>query len=190
VRRPGGAFFKSKTQYPVHIKSATRPAHSKGVFTLKLSTSLLALFLLFAVGASCRLAESLTGDKNSGTVSTLWSDVPAFQGATKSDLELPLGARLAIRAMMHGKMNFISFRTDKTAQEVKDFYSNERMKASGWMPSDKGCVGDTEDSKNHGAVCLYSKKEGDKNDGLAIVVAQDEKSHETNIFYARFDLTK
>jgi len=85
---------------------------------MKLSSSLLALVLLFAACVSCRLAESLSGDKNAGTVSSLWPDVPPFQGATKADLEIPLGARLAIRAAMRGKMNFISFRTDKTAQEV------------------------------------------------------------------------
>lgn len=157
---------------------------------MKLSTSLLALLLLFAVCVSCRLAEKLSGDKNAGTVSSLWPDVPAFPGASKEDMELPLGARLAIRAAMGGKINVISFRTDKTAEEVKDFYSTERMKNTGWTPNDKGCVGDTEDTKNHGAFCVFSKKEGQKEDGLAIVVAQDETNKDTNIFYARFDLTK
>ena len=157
---------------------------------MKLSTSLLALLLLFAVCVSCRLAESLSGDKNAGTVNSLWPDVPPFQGATKADMEVPLGARLAIRAAMRGKINFISFKTDKTAQEVKDFYSNERMKSAGWTANDKGCVGDTEDTKNHGAFCAFSKKEGQKEDGLAIVIAQDETNKSTNIFYARIDLTK
>src|SRR5678816_4737574 len=85
---------------------------------MKFSTTVLALVLLFAVCVSCRLAETLTGDKNAGTVSALWSDVPPFQGATKSDQDIPLGARLAIRAMMQGKISFISFQTEKTAQEV------------------------------------------------------------------------
>ena len=87
-------------------------------------------------------------------------------------------------------MNFISFRTDKTAQEVKDFYSPERMKTTGWIANDKGCVGDTEDTKNHGAFCVFSKKDGQKEDGLAIVIAQGETGKSTNIFYARFDLSK
>jgi len=157
---------------------------------MKLSSSLLALVLLFAACVSCRLAESLSGDKNAGTVSSLWPDVPPFQGATKADLEIPLGARLAIRAAMRGKMNFISFRTDKTAQEVKDFYTPERMKTTGWIANDKGCVGDTEDTKNHGAFCVFSKKDGQTEDGLAIVIAQDDTGKSTNIFYARFDLSK
>lgn len=157
---------------------------------MKASASILALTLILAVGISCKLSERLAGDKNAGTVSSLWSDVPPFQDATKADLEIPLGARLMIRAMMQGKVNFISFRTDKSAQEVKDFYSKDRMEAAGWAAHEKGCIGDTEDSENHGAVCLFSRKDGGKEEGLAIVVAQDEKLPETNIFYARIDMTK
>jgi len=157
---------------------------------MRVSASLLALILIIGVALSCKLGERLAGDKNAGTVSALWPDVPPFSGATKADLEIPLGARLMIRGMMQGKVNFISFRTGKTAQEVKDFYSNDRMKAAGWTPNDKGCIGDTEDTKNHGALCLFERKDGGKDEGLAIVVAQDEKLPETNIFYARVDMTK
>jgi hypothetical protein len=157
---------------------------------MKTSASLLALFLVLGVAISCKLAERLGGDKNAGTVSELWPDVPPFQGATKTDIEIPLGMRLLIRGMTQGKVNFISFRTDKTAQEVKDFYSNDRMKVAGWAANDKGCTGDMEDKKNHGALCLFSRKDGGKEEGLAIVVAQDEKLPETNIFYARIDTTK
>jgi hypothetical protein len=157
---------------------------------MRISASLLALFLVLGVAISCKLAERLGGDKNAGTVSELWPDVPPFQGATKTEIEIPLGMRLLIRGMTQGKVNFISFRTDKTAQEVKDFYSNDRMKAAGWAANDKGCTGDMEDKKNHGALCLFSRKDGGKEEGLAIVVAQDEKLPETNIFYARIDTTQ
>ena len=157
---------------------------------MKGSTSILALALIFAVAVSCRLAESLTGDPKAGTVSSLWPDVPPFEGATKTDLALPLGARLAIRAMMQGKINFISFTTDKNAEDVKTFYSKERMKAAGWMPGEKGCIGDSEDEKSHGVVCLFSRKDPNKQEGLAIVLAEDRKTKQTNIFYARIDLTE
>lgn len=157
---------------------------------MRASAFLLALALIVGVAISCKLSERLAGDKNSGTVSELWADVPPFQGATKADLEIPLGVRLLLRGTTQGKVNFISFRTDKSAQEVKDFYSVERMKAAGWSANDKGCTGDTEDSKNHGAICLFSRKDGGKEEGLAIVVAQDEKLPETNIFYARIDTTQ
>ena len=154
------------------------------------STSILALILVLAVAVSCRFAETLAGDPKAGTVSSLWPDVPPLASATKADLEIPLGARLAIRAMMQGKINFIAFTTDQSAQEVQDFYSNERMKTAGWTPSDKGCVGDTEDKESHGAVCLFKRKDGSKQEGLAIVVAHDEKTKKTEIFYARIDMTE
>jgi hypothetical protein len=156
---------------------------------MKASASLLALILIFGVAISCKLSERLAGDKNAGTVSELWPDVPPFQGATKAEIEIPLGMRLLIRGMTQGKVNFISFRTDKPAQEVKDFYSVDRMKAAGWIANDKGCTGDTEDTKNHGAICLFSKKNNGKDEALAIIVAQDEKQPDTNIFYARVDAT-
>ena len=156
---------------------------------MRASASLLALILIFGVAISCKLSERLAGDKNAGTVSELWPDVPPFQGATKAEIEIPLGMRLLIRGMTQGKVNFISFRTDKPAQEVKDFYSIDRMKAAGWIANDKGCTGDTEDTTNHGAVCLFSKKNNGKDEALAIIVAQDEKQPDTNIFYARVDTT-
>ena len=156
---------------------------------MRVSASLLALILIFGVAISCKLSEKLAGDKNAGTVSELWPDVPPFQGATKAEIEIPLGMRLLIRGMTQGKVNFISFRTDKPAQEVKDFYSVERMKAAGWAANDKGCTGDTEDTTNHGAMCLFSKKNNGKDEALAIIVAQDEKLPDTNIFYARVDAT-
>jgi hypothetical protein len=156
---------------------------------MRASASLLALILIFGVAISCKLSEKLAGDKNAGTVSELWPDVPPFQGATKAEIEIPLGMRLLIRGMTQGKVNFISFRTDKPAQEVKDFYSVDRMKAVGWLANDKGCTGDTEDTKNHGALCLFSRKNNGKEEALAIIVAQDEKLPDTNIFYARVDTT-
>jgi hypothetical protein len=148
------------------------------------------LVLMLAAVLSCRMAETLTGSNKAGTVSNLWPDVPAFAGAQKADLEIPLGARLAMRAMMQGKVNFIAFTTDKSAEDVKGFYSNDRMKAVGWIPNEKGCIGDTEDEKSQGAICLYSRKDGGKDEGLAIIVAENEKTKKTEIFYARIDLTR
>ena len=154
------------------------------------ATPIMALIIVLAVGLSCRLAERLTGDPKAGTVSSLWPDVPALEGATKADLELPLGARLALRAAMQGKINFIAFTTDRSASDVQAFYSKERMRAAGWTPNEKGCIGDTEDKDNHGAICFFQRKDGNKEEGLAIVVAQDTKTKQTEIFYARIDLTQ
>jgi len=154
------------------------------------SSAILALFLMFGAIISCRMVESLTGGEKAGTVNSLWPDVPPFAGATKADLAIPLGARLMLRAAMQGKINFIAFTTPKSAQEVKDFYSADLMKSAGWTPHQKGCFGDTEDQKNQGAVCLFQRQDGEKKEGLAIIVAEDDKTKQTNIFYARIDLTE
>lgn len=152
--------------------------------------AVLVLALLASLVISCRMVETLTGNSKAGSVSSLWPDVPAFAGATKADLEIPLGPRLALRAMMQGKIDFIAFTTQSSADEVKAFYSNELMKAAGWTPNDKGCIGDSEDEKSQGAVCLYTRKGNGKDEGLAIIIAQDEKTRLTQIFYARMDMTR
>ena len=153
------------------------------------STAIFALFLLLGVVVSCRMVESLTGGEKAGTVNSLWPDVPPFAGATKADLAIPLGARLALRAAMQGKINFIAFTTSKSAQDVKDFYNADRMKSAGWTPNEKGCIGDTEDQKNQGAVCFFQRQDGNTKEGLAIILAEDPKTKETDIFYARIDMT-
>jgi hypothetical protein len=157
---------------------------------MRITNTILVCLLLVMVGGSCRMVESLTGNGKAGTVSDLWSDVPPISGASKTDLAMPLGARLMIRAAMQGKVSFIAFNTDKGPQEVEDFYTKERMKAAGWTASAQGCVGDTEDQKDQGAVCFYNRQDGNKKEGLAIVLAQDEKTKKTDIIYARIDLSE
>jgi hypothetical protein len=157
---------------------------------MRITNTILVCLLLVMVGGSCRMVESLTGNGKAGTVSDLWSDVPPISGASKTDLAMPLGARLMIRAAMQGKVSFIAFNTDKVPQEVEDFYSKERMKSAGWVASEQGCVGDTEDQKDQGAVCFYNRQDGKKKEGLAIVLAQDEKTKKTDIIYARIDLSE
>ena len=132
----------------------------------------------------------MTGVQTCALPIYLWPDVPPFAGATKADLAIPLGARLVLRAAMRGKINFIAFTTTRSAQDVKDFYTADLIKSAGWTPNDKGCIGDTEDEKNQGAVCLFERKDGEKKEGLAIIVAEDQKTKQTNIFYARFDMTE
>ena len=154
-----------------------------------IETGVLICILIFMC-LSCRMFETLSGNESAGTVDRLWTDVPAFKGATKVDMAIPLGARLIIRTAMDGRINFIVFTTNRSAQAVKDFYSKERMKAAGWTTGEEGCVTDAEKKDIQGAVCFFNRKDGSREEGLAIVIAQDEKTGETNIFYARIDLTQ
>jgi hypothetical protein len=136
------------------------------------------------------MVDTLTGNESAGTVDKLWADVPAFEGAAKADMAIPLAARLIIRAAMQGKINFIAFTTSSSAQEVQDFYSKERMEAAGWTAGEEGCVGDTEEKVSQGAVCFFNRKDGKKEEGLAIIAAQDDQTGQTHIFYARIDMTQ
>ncbi len=146
--------------------------------------------LLIFMCLSCRMFETLSGNESAGTVDKLWADVPAFEGAAKVDMAIPLGARLIIRAAMDGRINFIVFTTNRSARDVMDFYSKERMNAAGWTAGEEGCVSDTEEKDIQGAVCFFNRKDRSREEGLAVVIAQDEKTGETNIFYARIDLTQ
>ena len=156
---------------------------------MKTRNTFLMCLLVLTLCISCRLVDSLTTNESAGTVERLWADVPAFDGATKAEMTVPLGVRLMIRAAMQGKVNFIAFTTDKSAQEVQDFYSVERMKSAGWKTDDKGCFGDTEGKKSEGTVCFFTRKDESKEEGLAIILAEDEQSGQTDIFYARIDVT-
>ncbi len=133
------------------------------------------------------MAEALAGGERAGTVDQLWSDIPPIPGSKKADLAIPLGARLIIRAMTQGRVNVIAVTTDRSAQEVQDFYSKERMAANGWITGEAGCVGDSDEQPSQGAVCFFIRPNDSRENGLAIVIAEDPEKGETHIFYARFD---
>lgn len=160
-------------------------------------TLLFGALLVFSLG--CGIVNSMLGLTNSaGSVSELWSDVPPLEGATKADLEMPLAFQLMIRTMTSGGVDYIAFTTPKTPDEIKSYYTAELMQTNGWQTVDmegketgeQSCLGDQSDSGNAGAVCLFNKKDGDKETLLAIVIAQDEQKTETNVFYTRIDTSK
>lgn len=154
---------------------------------MRLSASILALVLLLAVALSCNLAERLGGDDKGVMVDSLWSDVPPFPGATKTDIKLPLPMRIIFGRMMKGKLSFITFRTDKSQQEVKDFYSGNIMTGAGWTRIDDTCFRDTEDMRTGGAMCHFTK--GGPKQEMIVIMVQPESSG-TSIFYTRFDMTE
>lgn len=149
---------------------------------------ILTCLLILSVGLSCQMVDTLTGSESAGTVDRLWTDVPAFEGATKTDMAIPLAARLIIQAAMQGKINFIAFTTNSAPQEVQNFYTKERMAAAGWTASEEGCVGSAQDQSSQAAACFFNRKDGAKEEGLAIIVTRDEQTKQTQIFYARIDL--
>jgi hypothetical protein len=120
-------------------------------------------------------------------VANLWPDVPPFPGATKVDVKLPLPMRIIFGRVMKGKIAFITFRTDKSEQEVKDFYSGNSMTDAGWGRVDDSCFRDTKDMKTGGAMCSFTKS-SPKQEMMAIMV-QPESSG-TTIFYTRIDMSQ
>ncbi len=160
---------------------------------MKRKTIAVLLSVAMILTLACSALNVLTGG-SSGTVTSLWSDVPPFEGATKANLDLPLAAKLAVQAAFQGKLEFIAYTTSKTAQDVQNFYTADRMKATGWTSNDSaGCTGGTTDSSSTtqgaGAFCFFGKQDSGKDIGLAIIVAQDDKTKQTQIFYVRIDVT-
>lgn len=140
-------------------------------------------------GSACGMVNTLLGGSTSGTVEDLWSDVPRMDGMTKADLEMPLAARLALQAVTQGKMNFIAYTTNASPQTVLDYYTAERMSGQGWNnDNNTGCFGDAEDAQA-GAICVFSKTTGGKDEVLGIVAAKDDATGKTAIFFARIDTT-
>ena len=138
---------------------------------------------------SCGAVDSLLGGSTAGTVTDLWSDVPPLDGATKANLQLPAASRLIIQAVFQGKLEFISYTATRTPQDVQSFYTKERMQASGWNSDAGGCVDASSTGVANAAFCFFGKKEGSKDIGLAIVITQNEQKTQTQIFYARIDVS-
>jgi hypothetical protein len=144
---------------------------------------------MMLITMACGIVNTVTGG-GAGTTSSLWSDVPSFEGAAKANLDLPLAAKLAVQAVFQGKLEFIAFTTSRSVQDVTNFYTADRMKGSGWTQQSMGCTsGTTSNQGNEGAFCFYGKEEDGKNTGLVIVATQDEKTKQTQIFYVRIDMT-
>lgn len=168
----------------------------------KLIVLAMMLSLVFILG--CGLIDRVVNKAvdsvapSGGQAAELWPDVPSMEGLTKVDIELPLPVRLIIQAAMqqtmseagdkNGSMEFIAFNTNKTAKDVTDFYTTERMKEAGWnLPNAPGCSGNTADeqSKDVGSFCLFGKQEGNTANMLFVVITQSDKADQTNVFYIR-----
>jgi hypothetical protein len=144
------------------------------------------------------LISGATGSSSSGTVSTLWPDVPQMNGITILKEDVPLEVKVMVQTFFaaasgnQGSVNFIAYTTDQTPADVVAFYNAERMKSAGWDSTDQvGCIADTSSSttSNQGGICLFGKTNPD-NSGtlLAIVPSADSTTKKTNIFFARIDV--
>ena len=151
--------------------------------------SILFLFTVLIFGQSCNVYDALVKGAKVEAAEKLWSDVPAVDGATKVDAELPALARIAIGALLAQNVSYVAYTTKRPAEDVVSVYSEDRMLAAGWRKAEK-CITET-NKTNHsqGAVCVYVRTGGaETENGLAIFVADDPEQKETFIFYIRFDV--
>ncbi len=157
--------------------------------------------MLVTVG--CGAISSLVGGGSGTKATTMWSDVPAVDGATQVNVDIPLPIRLAIKAFVTAAANsentnsstqldnfdFIAYTTPKATADVQAFYTLERMAALGWNTKDQpGCAGgNAETGTVAGAFCLFGKDDGAKKSILVIVAATEDSTKETQLWYARFE---
>jgi hypothetical protein len=150
---------------------------------------ILGAVLLLLAATACNLTSLIPGGGSAGTVSALWPDVPPLDGATRENIEMPLPIRVAMQAMLKGKLEFVVYTTGADPQAVKDFYTKDRMAASGWDPEQSaGCELGSEESQSESGMsnmCFFSKQESGKEIGLVIMAVPDEKTKKTQVFYAR-----
>lgn len=154
-------------------------------------------FMLLAVLVIVTTVVAGCGGK-SGTVSSMWSDVPTLPDSKKADINLPLAVRLGIQALMKAsanesdvdldKFDFIGYTTSNSPQEIAEFYSQERMAEEGWTSTDQpGCTAVAGGEGSGGGMCFFGKDSGDEQSVLFIALAQEEGKDDTQVYYVRFD---
>ncbi len=150
----------------------------------------LAAFTLFTLG--CGALSALTGGGNATPAADLWADVPKLDGATKTSTELPLPAKAIIGATMSGKFDFVSYKTNKTPDDIKAAYSAETMQGLGWNSDSGGCnsiqASTGGGSQPAAGFCIFTRTDGDKQSMLMIVLGQADDGKDTQLFYVRAQL--
>lgn len=157
------------------------------------------LFVLLFAAVGCgavNAVKSLTGDDALSKTSELWSDVPRMDGMTTSEMEMPVFGKLLMRTALNttgeGKDtgDWVVFSTTKTTDDLKNFYTNERMTSfGGWEPSKNStCLsGSDQGFPQVGVFCVFGKNTNNTQVGLMILGWQDDKSNPTNILFVRVE---
>lgn len=161
--------------------------------------ALAAALALTGCGAVSNVVGNAIGGK-SNTAANLWPDVPALDGAAKTNVDIPLPLKLAAQAMVKASaasndakldsFDVIAFSTKKTPQDVGAFYTAAKMQGLGWNLADQpGCMVGSDSSSAGGGFCMFGKKNADGKTGsvLLLALAQDDKTKDTQVFYMRFD---
>ncbi|HEX6728991.1 MAG TPA: hypothetical protein VF074_03225 [Pyrinomonadaceae bacterium] len=149
------------------------------------------------------MVQKLTGaDQNLKKVGELWSDVPRMEGFSSSEAEMPIYVKLLMRTVLNNlyRLNnenedrtpstgdWAVFTTTKSPNDVKAFYSNERMTGFGaWEASKNSTCLNGNDYGFSGVACVFKKEANNRGIGLLIVAAHDEKKKQSNVFFVRVE---
>lgn len=164
-----------------------------------LGMALVAALALTGCSAVSNAVGNAVGGK-SNAVANIWPDVPVMDGATKTNVDIPLPLKLAAQAMVKASatsndakldsFDVIAYSTKKTPQDVGAFYTTAKMQTLGWNLADQtGCMIGGDASSAGGGFCMFGKKSADGKTGslLLLALAQDDKTKDTQVFYLRFD---
>jgi hypothetical protein len=179
------------------------------LYPLRNTYSLRVILLLTLCGelltatSSCRVIKDLTGnDPNLKKVGDLWSDVPRMDGLTSSEADIPLFVKILMRTALNNlyrlnkegedktpaKGDWAVFSTAKSLDDVKDFYTNDRMTGFGnWEASQKSTCVNGKDQGFSGVACVFKKVQNNLETGLLIVGVPDEQKKQTNVFFVRVE---
>ena len=168
----------------------------------KVSAIVLSSALILASLSCSRIVKRITNDPNLKKVGDLWTDVPKMDGMSSVEADLPIFIHVLLRTALnnlyrfdkegkdktHATGDWAAFSTGKTADDVKNFYNNERMTTFGsWAPSNKSTCLDGKQYSFSGVACVFSKKANHRDIGLMIVASQDEEKKQTNVFFVRVE---
>jgi len=171
-------------------------------------TSLVVAFGLVAVmmlTSACGAVTSLVGGGGGAAANELWSDVPQMPGMTKQGGDLPLPIRLGMQAMLQGmastesgsvdNIEFLTFTTANTPEDLRAFYSKDAMDALGWtLPDLPGCTGGAAGAQGvsvPGEFCIYGRDAGaGKNTFLIIMAVKEDGKAESTVYFYRISGAK
>jgi hypothetical protein len=162
------------------------------------------MLAVLACGPLDSVMETVAGDDaNFTNVSELWSDVPRMEGLTASEVDMPASVKFIARTIIGnlgllnpegedrttGKVDWIVFETGKSGDDVKAFYTPERMTENGWAEAGQSpCLqGSDFGVADVGALCVFEKRQGEAQTQLAIVVARDEQAQKNYVFFLRLE---
>jgi uncharacterized protein YceK len=166
------------------------------------------LTMLALAAAGCGVINTITtltggNSGNTKTVSELWSDVPKMDGLTPSQMDMPLPIKLVMRTVVGnlgrlnsagqdqttGNIDWIVFTSAKTPDDVKSFYTADRMATNGWqMGNQSSCMSGGEAGVAQiGTLCVFEKQQGSQQTQLAVIAFEDDQAKQMDVFFLRLE---